>query len=200
MRDYQVSNDSKKMFDKILKQINESAGSIQRDRGTYFEKLVEVYLKNEPVYKNLYSDVWLLHEVPAEYGISKKDTGVDLVARNKNTGELTAIQAKFYSGKVGKAEINSFIAELGKDYYSSGMIVSTTDEWNQNALTTVQEQTKQVQMIGLSDLLHSRIDWSSVNFEKLKKLLLNHIKVYVIIKNKQLKKRRNISRLMTVEC
>ncbi|WP_242688941.1 restriction endonuclease [Staphylococcus simiae] len=154
MRDYQVSNDSKKMFDKILKQINESAGSIQRDRGTYFEKLVEVYLKNEPVYKNLYSDVWLLHEVPAEYGISKKDTGVDLVARNKNTGELTAIQAKFYSGKVGKAEINSFIAELGKDYYSSGMIVSTTDEWNQNALTTVQEQTKQVQMIGLSDLLH----------------------------------------------
>lgn len=172
MRDYQVSNDSKKMFDKILKQINESAGSIQRDRGTYFEKLVEVYLKNEPVYKNLYSDVWLLHEVPAEYGISKKDTGVDLVARDKNTGELTAIQAKFYSGKVGKAEINSFIAELGKDYYSSGMIVSTTDEWNQNALTTVQEQTKQVQMIGLSDLLHSRIDWSSVNFEKPKETIV----------------------------
>lgn len=172
MRDYQVSNDSEKMLDKILKQINESAGSIQRDRGTYFEKLVEVYLKNEPVYKNLYSDVWLLHEVPAEYGISKKDTGVDLVARNKNTGELTAIQAKFYSGKVGKAEINSFIAELGKDYYSSGMIVSTTDEWNQNALTTVQEQTKQVQLIGLSDLLHSKIDWSSVNFEKPKETIV----------------------------
>lgn len=172
MRDYQVSNDSEKIFDKILKQINESAGSIQRDRGTYFEKLVEVYLKNEPVYKNLYSDVWLLHEVPAEYGISKKDTGVDIVARNKNTGELTAIQAKFYSGKVGKAEINSFIAELGKDYYSSGMIVSTTDEWNQNALTTVQEQTKQVQLIGLSDLLHSKIDWSSVNFEKPKETIV----------------------------
>ena len=49
MRDYQVSNDSEKIFDKILKQINELAGSIQRDRGTYFEKLVEVYLKNEPV-------------------------------------------------------------------------------------------------------------------------------------------------------
>lgn len=172
MRNYQASNDSEKMFDKILKQINESAGSIQRDRGTYFEKLVEVYLKNEPVYKNLYSDVWLLHEVPAEYGISKKDTGVDLVARNKNTGELTAIQAKFYSGKVGKAEINSFIAELGKDYYSSGMIVSTTDEWNQNALTTIQEQTKQVQLIGLSDLLHSKIDWSSVNFEKPKETIV----------------------------
>ncbi|HHK2071884.1 TPA: DEAD/DEAH box helicase [Enterococcus faecalis] len=169
---YQVSTDLEKTFDKLINQINESAGSVQRDRGTYFEKLVEVYLQNEPVYKNLYSDVWLLHEVPAEYGISKKDTGVDLVARNKNTGELTAIQAKFYSGKVGKAEINSFIAELGKDYYSSGMIVSTTDEWNKNALTTVQEQTKQVQLIGLSDLLHSKIDWSSVNFEKPKEIIV----------------------------
>ncbi|WP_084246957.1 DEAD/DEAH box helicase [Rummeliibacillus stabekisii] len=169
---YQVSTDLEKTFDKLINQINESAGSVQRDRGTYFEKLVEVYLQNEPVYKNLYSDVWLLHEVPAEYGISKKDTGVDLVARNKNTGELTAIQAQFYSGKVGKAEINSFIAELGKDYYSSGMIVSTTDEWNQNALTTVQEQTKQVQLIGLSDLLHSKIDWSSVNFEKPKEIIV----------------------------
>lgn len=172
MTNYQVSNDSEKTFDKLLKQINESAGSVQRDRGTYFEKLVAIYLQNEPIYKNLYSDVWLLHEVPAEYGISKKDTGVDLVARNKNTGELTAIQAKFYSGKVGKAEINSFIAELGKDYYSLGMIVSTTDEWNQNALTTVQEQTKQVQLIGLSDLRHSKIDWSSVNFEKPKEVIV----------------------------
>lgn len=172
MTNYQVSNDSEKTFDKLLKQINESAGSVQRDRGTYFEKLVAIYLQNEPIYKNLYSDVWLLHEVPAEYGISKKDTGVDLVARNKNTGELTAIQAKFYSGKVGKDEINSFIAELGKDYYSLGMIVSTTDEWNQNALTTVQEQTKQVQLIGLSDLRHSKIDWSSVNFEKPKEVIV----------------------------
>ncbi|EOT44083.1 DEAD/DEAH box helicase [Enterococcus dispar] len=169
---YHVSKDSEKTFDKLINQINDSAGSVQRDRGTYFEKLVEVYLQNEPTYKNLYSDVWLLHEVPVEYGISKKDTGVDLVARNKNTGELTAIQAKFYSGKVGKAEINSFVAELGKDYYSSGMIVSTTDEWNQNALTTVQEQTKQVQLIGLSNLRHSDIDWSSFNFEKPKEVIV----------------------------
>ena len=52
MRDYQVSNDSEKIFDKILKQINESAGSIQRDRGTYFEKLVEA-LKNEDLFTKI---------------------------------------------------------------------------------------------------------------------------------------------------
>ncbi|XKE94435.1 DEAD/DEAH box helicase family protein [Metaplanococcus flavidus] len=165
-----------KSFNHLIKVINESAGNIQRDRGTYFEQLVQIYLQKEPIYKNLYSDVWQLKDVPKEYGISKRDTGVDLVARNRNTGELTAIQAKFYKGKVGKAEINSFIAELGKSYYSAGMIVSTTDEWNQNALDTVDSQTKQVQKIGLSDLRHSKVDWSSFDFEKPKDIIVKSYK------------------------
>lgn len=159
-------------FNHLIKIINESAGTIQRDRGTFFEQLVQIYLQNEPIYKNLYSDVWQLKDVPKEYGIPKKDTGVDLVAKNRNTGELTAIQAKFYKGKVGKAEINSFIADLGKSYYSAGMIVSTTDEWNQNALDTVDSQTKQVQKIGLSDLRNSKVDWSSIDFEKSKEVIV----------------------------
>lgn len=165
-----------KSFNYLIEIINKSAGNIQRDRGTYFEELVQIYLQNEPIYKNLYSDVWQLKDVPKEYGISKRDTGVDLVAKNRNTGELTAIQAKFYKGKVGKSEINSFIAELGKSYYSAGMIVSTTDEWNQNALDTVDSQTKQVQKIGLSDLRHSKVDWSSFNFEKPKEIIVKSYK------------------------
>ncbi|MGG4200299.1 DEAD/DEAH box helicase [Peribacillus frigoritolerans] len=169
-------NTSTQSFDHLIKIINESAGTIQRDRGTYFEQLVQIYLQNEPIYKNLYSDVWQLKDVPEEYGIPKKDTGVDLVAKNRHTGELTAIQAKFYQGKIGKAEINSFIAELGKSYYSAGMIVSTTDEWNQNALDTVDSQTKQVQKIGLSDLRHSKVDWSSFDFEKPKEIIVKSYK------------------------
>ncbi|WP_394122090.1 DEAD/DEAH box helicase [Planococcus donghaensis] len=165
-----------KSFNYLINVINESAGSIQRDRGTFFEQLAQIYLQNEPIYRNLYSDVWQLKDVPEEYGISKKDTGVDLVAKNRNTGELTAIQAKFYKGKIGKAEINSFIAELGKSYYSAGMIVSTTDEWNQNALDTVDSQTKQVQKIGLSDLRHSKVDWSSFDFEKPKDIIVKSYK------------------------
>lgn len=169
-------DNSTKSFDDLISIINESAGAIQRDRGTYFEELVQIYLKNEPIYKNLYSDVWQLKDVPVEYGISKIDTGVDLVARNRNTGELTAIQAKFHRGKVGKGEINSFIADLGKSQYSAGMIVSTTDEWNQNALDTVDSQTKQIQKIGLSDLRHSKIDWSSFNFKKPKDVIVKSYK------------------------
>lgn len=152
-------------FDNLINQINQTAGNVQRERGTLFEKLVLAYLKNEPIYKRLYKNVWLLNEVPNEYNIPKKDTGVDLVAEQFN-GDLVAIQAKFYKDKVGKNEINSFVAELGKSYYHSGLIVSTVDEWNKNARETVDQNGKGIEVIGLSDLRNSQIDWTKFNFER----------------------------------
>lgn len=65
-------------FDTLVRQINESADT-QRDRGTYFEYLVRAYLQHEPTYKNEFRNVWMLSDVPAEYGIPKTDLGVDLV-------------------------------------------------------------------------------------------------------------------------
>lgn len=152
-------------FDSLLNQINEATGDIQRERGTLFEKLVLTYLKNEPIYQRLYKNVWTLNDVPEEYGIPKKDTGVDLVAEQFN-GDLVAVQAKFYTNKIGKSEINSFVAELGKKYYQRGLIVSTVDEWNKNAQDTIYENEKGIELIGLSDLRNSQIDWSSFSFEK----------------------------------
>lgn len=150
-------------FEDLIEQINTTAQTI-RDRGTYFEKLVVAYLKNEPTYKNLYTDVWMLNEVPEEYGIAAEDNGVDIVARDVN-GDLTGVQAKFYKNKVGKDEINSFIAELGKKQYAKGLIVSTVDEWNSKAQATIDGQSKDVQRIGLTDLRNSQVDWSSFSFE-----------------------------------
>lgn len=123
------------------------------------------YLKNEPTYKQLYSDVWLLNEVPDHFGIPKKDTGVDLVALQK-TGELVAIQAKFYKEKIGKSEINSFVADLGKHYYDRGLIISTVDEWNENALNTISYNQKGIEIIGLTDLRNSQIDWNDFDFQR----------------------------------
>lgn len=155
----------KNPFDKLIDQINETAGDVQRDRGTLFEKLVVAYLKNEPTYKNLYSDVWMLADVPAEFNIPKKDTGVDIVAKQKD-GNLIAIQAKFYNQKVSKETINSYLAELGKAYYQGGLIISTVDDWNQNALDSVNQNQKGVDVLGLTDLRNSQIDWSKFDFSR----------------------------------
>ena len=156
---------TKQTFDDLINQINTVSNDVQRERGTLFEKLTLAYLKNEPTYKALYQNVWLLSEVPESYGIPKKDTGVDLVAEQKN-GDLVAIQAKFYINKVGKSEINSFVAELGKSYYQRGLIVSTMDDWNSNARETIDQNEKGIEIIGLSDLRNSQIDWSQFNFER----------------------------------
>lgn len=69
----------------------------QRDRGTMFELMSRTYFKNEPMYNRLFDAVWTLNEVPVEYGIPKSDTGVDLVARERETGDLVAIQCKYYA-------------------------------------------------------------------------------------------------------
>lgn len=158
-------------FNDLIEQINQAAGDVQRERGTLFEKLVLAYLKHEPTYKALYQNVWLLSDVPDDYGISKKDTGVDLVAEQKN-GDLVAIQAKFYTHRVGKDSINSFVAELGKSYYQHGLIVSTVDEWNSNARETIEQNEKGIEIIGLSDLRNSQIDWSQFNFERPEKVTI----------------------------
>ena len=157
-------------FNELITQINGHIDD-QRDRGTAFEEMVLAYLKNEPTYHNKFSDVWMLKDVPDQYGIPKKDTGVDLVARDRITGELTAIQAKFYQGKVGKDTINSFIAEFSKNYYAAGIIVSTTDEWNKNAENALEGLSKPMTRIGLSQLEHANIDWQLFSFDRLNEKL-----------------------------
>ncbi|MFB8552534.1 DEAD/DEAH box helicase [Enterococcus casseliflavus] len=148
-------------FDELIRLAREQSSEIQRDKGTLFEKIAQIYFKNEPIYKNLFSDVWLLNEVPEEYAIPKKDTGVDLVARNEATGELTAIQAKFYDNKIYKRHIDSFLAELGKSYYSDGIIVYSLDSLSSNADEAINQLSKPVAQIGLSDLRNSQVDWES---------------------------------------
>ncbi|MBT0943176.1 DEAD/DEAH box helicase family protein [Streptococcus lutetiensis] len=150
-------------FDNLVNQINNSAET-QRDRGTYFEYLVRAYFQNEPTYKNEFKNVWMLVDVPEEYGIPKTDIGVDLVAE-KFTGELVAIQAKFYDHPIQKSNIDSFLSELGKDYYKSGIIVASTDKWGKNAEKALADRSDVIR-IGLSDLRNSRIDWDKFSFER----------------------------------
>lgn len=150
-------------FDSLVQQINELAET-QRDRGTYFEYLARAYFQNEPTYQNEFKNIWMLADVPEEYGIPKTDIGVDLVAETF-TGELVAIQVKFYDRAIQKSNIDSFLSELGKDYYKSGIIVASTDKWGKNAEKALSDRSDVVR-IGLSDLRNSRIDWDKFSFER----------------------------------
>ena len=64
----------------------------EREKGTYFEELIQAYLRNEASYKDLYSNVWTYSEWAKEQNLDQRDTGIDLVALTNGTNEYHAIQ------------------------------------------------------------------------------------------------------------
>jgi len=64
-----------------------NAARTEREKGTYFEQLIAGYLKCEPVWADLYSDVWMFADWARAQGVLANDTGIDLVARTR-TGEF----------------------------------------------------------------------------------------------------------------
>ncbi|WP_407857491.1 hypothetical protein [Enterococcus hailinensis] len=138
-------------FDELIEIARKESDNVKRDKGTLFEKIVQIYLKNEA------------------------------------TGELTAIQAKFYDNKIYKKHIDSFLAEPGKSYYSEGIIVYSLDSLSINTDEAINQLSKPVAQIGLSDLRNSRIEWesfipSSSNEVKVKNAKkLDHIKMKRLI-------------------
>src|SRR3954451_10618167 len=92
----------------VLEELRASAIS-ESDKGSKFERLMKAYLKIDPVFADQFVDVWLWNEYPGNGG--KHDTGIDLVALDKDTGHHVAIQCKFYAptSTVSKPMIDSFL-------------------------------------------------------------------------------------------
>ena len=137
-----------------------AAALSEADKGARFERLVQSYLRVDPVYADQFSDVWLWGEWPGNKG--KHDTGIDLVAKDRVTGGLTAIQCKFFAPTttVSKAMIDSFLSASGTTDFTDRIVVSTTEKWGKNAENAIKNQAKPVRRIGLSELEHSRVDWT----------------------------------------
>lgn len=138
----------------------------ERDKGDRFERFLKSYLQTEPKYADLFSDVWMWQEWPGRD--RRQDTGIDLVAKDRYTGELTAIQAKFYdpARSLPKHEIDSFFTELGKEPFTNGMIVTTARTWSKHAEEALNGQSKPVQRVDVNNLAESRIDWSLFDPER----------------------------------
>ena len=134
----------------------------EREKGTYFEELIVCYLRTEPSYADLYDQVWTYKDWATQEGYVAKDTGIDLVARTRGTGEYHAIQCKFYapSHRISKQDIDSFFTASGKKHFARRIIVATTNHWTDNAEASLANQHPPVSKIDLYDLETSLIDWS----------------------------------------
>ncbi len=135
--------------------------TVNRHRGTWFEELMVTYLRSDPIYADRFSDVWMWMDWPDRDG---GDTGIDLVARERETGGYCAIQCKFYEPdhRLSKADIDSFFTASGKGTFTSRMIISTTDNWGKNAVDALDNQQPPVTRLGIGDLLDSSVNWAEV--------------------------------------
>ncbi|MFS4491055.1 DEAD/DEAH box helicase [Dietzia kunjamensis] len=129
------------------------------ERGTKFEQLMVRYFELDPMLSQQYDKVWRWIDWPGRDG--KPDTGIDLVARERDTGEYTAVQCKFYEPDhyLQKGDLDSFFTASGKAPFTNRVIISTTNKWGKHAEDALDGQTIPVQRISLEDLAESAIDW-----------------------------------------
>lgn len=134
------------------------------EKGEYFERLIKVFLENDPLAGQDYDKVWLFRDWASERGLPAKDIGIDLVARLADGSGHCAVQCKFYASdsSISKAHINSFISAASSKEFSRVLIVDTTLRDFSPNLTAVLDNLEMTPVrISLSDLEQSRIDWSA---------------------------------------
>ena len=80
--------------------------------------------------------------------------GIDLVAEVAGTGEIHAIQYKFYEAdyRLRKEDIDSFFTASGRKPFAYRVIISTTDHWTDNAENALIDQQPPVSKITLHDM------------------------------------------------
>ncbi|MFI9556119.1 DEAD/DEAH box helicase [Nonomuraea endophytica] len=148
----------------VLEELDVSSTS-GRDKGDKFERLIAAYLRTDTSWSSRFGKVWLWNEWPGRAG--KPDTGIDLVAQERETGAFAAIQCKFYGPghTLQKSDIDSFFTASGKSDFSSRLIVSTTDKWSTHAEEALRGQQIPVTRLRVQDLDESSVDWSQFSLD-----------------------------------
>ncbi len=135
----------------------------ETEKGSYFERVVAIFLENDDIQKQYYSAVVSFAEWAKAQGWKKTDTGIDLVATMADGSGYAAIQCKFYAPehRIQKPDIDSFISAASNDLFTRLIIVDTTQkEFGKNASETLDKLSKDWSRIGINELEASRIDWS----------------------------------------
>ena len=144
----------------ILKKFGDTSFT-QKDKGTRFERLMRSWLRTDPRYSSLFSEVWLWEDFPSRGDFGGKDTGIDLVART-HEGDYWAIQCKCYAEgtSIDKPSVDSFLATSSRCFtdpllrsqgirsldkrFDKRLWISTTNKWGANAEEAIQNHRSYV--------------------------------------------------------
>ena len=164
-----ISSESTKVnlgFQSVLNHIREHAQS-ERQKGDYFERLMQKYFTEDPDYKDQFSEVYLWkHWAELRTEFDGTDIGVDLVAE-KHDGEFCAIQCKCYeeTTRISKPDIDSFISASASEIFTSRILVNTGGELGENALRTITPLGDKFRIIRFRDLEDSPFEWPDLSIQ-----------------------------------
>ena len=150
-------------FQAVLEILDEKTAT-KYEKGRVFELLVKAFLEVDKTQSERFDKVWLWSDWPGNRGES--DTGVDVVARERDSGNIVAIQCKFYSSdnSIGLTELNKFLGKYSTDDFDSGIFVSTSAKWGRNAENALKNRSsKPVVRWGVDIFEKSSIDWTDFN-------------------------------------
>lgn len=135
-----------------------------RDLGDKFEDIVLDVLKTAPVYKARFDKVWKWSDWAMKNDISEIDRtmidrGIDIVARESNSGRLCAVQCKCYEKTIEQKDVDGFIAEASarQNHGFATHIFAHTSSLNVNASDRLEAINAHI--IDRHVLNHA-IDWS----------------------------------------
>jgi predicted helicase len=147
-----------------LLQSYRQAAITEREKGTYFERLVVAFMRNDPVQSQQYSEVWPFADWAKANGLDGRDTGIDLVAKLANDDGYAAVQCKFYAAsyRIQKKDVDGFLSASSTKHFVRRVFIDTTEQdWSENAEATIANQVIPVVRIGLEGLRESAIDWNT---------------------------------------
>ena len=147
-------------FRRILNRIDEVSNNTT-EKGTLLEKITKAFIEQDKAASQRFSHVWGWYDWPERGNL--QETGIDLVARERDTGNLVAIQCKYR--KPGTTlylkNLSTFFTDLGHTAFSEGIIVSTTENWGPNVENALKSRDKPVARWGVWHFENSSIDWSN---------------------------------------
>ena len=139
----------------------------ESDKGRLFERLMQRYLRVDPIYKDLFTEVWLWKEWTAlRTDFDGVDIGIDLVARDRDGGYY-AIQCKCYgeNTRITKPQIDSFISASASDVFTKLMLIHTAGGLNANVRRTIDPLGDKFHVIGYGHLASRPINWPDLRYE-----------------------------------
>ena len=159
-----LDHDPALSFRELLRNLDTQSENTAQ-KGMAFERLVKAFIEQDKAQSKRFDKVWLWSEWPGNQ--NRHDTGIDLVARERETGNLVAIQCKFFrpDTHISLAEVNKFLAAYSVDTFSSGIFVSTSENWGKNAEYALEDhEFKPVLRWGPQIFEDSSIDWKQFSF------------------------------------